>query len=156
MATTHRECYTHDNNDDTEECTLCKSWQQHIESARLSRERYLLDSEDNNYDNHEAHFSVDMQKVIMLPRLPGNKTAIFTRRLVLFHETFAPLGRSSKDHPVLGTLWHEAISGRNSEDLASAYTKRMKNLKYSDGQELTFWADNSPEQELDDVHCPCI
>ena len=138
--------HTHDNTDDTEECTLCKSWRQHIESARLSREKYRQDTEDNNYGNHEAHFSVDMQKVIMLPRLPGNKTAIFTRRLVLFHETFAPLGRSSKDHPVLGILWHEAISGRNSEDLASSYTKCMKDAKYRDCKEFTFWADNCSAQ----------
>ena len=96
--------HANDNTDDTAECTLCKSWQQHIENATLSRERYRLDSENNRYSNNEAHFSVDMQKVIMLPRLPGNKTAIFTRRLVLFHETFAPLGRSSKDHPVVGIL----------------------------------------------------
>ena len=145
--------HTHDN---TEDCTLCKSLRQHIDNARIGRDRFRLDSENNSYDNNEEHFSVDMQKVIMLPRLPGNKTAILTRRLVLFHETFAPLGRFSKDHHVVGILWHEAISGRNSEDLASVYTKRIKNLKYRDGQELTFWADNSPEQELDAVHCPCI
>ena len=59
----------------------------------------------------------------MLLRLPGNKTAIVTRRVDLFHETFAPLRRSSKDHHVVGILWYEAIYGRNSEDLASAYTK---------------------------------
>ena len=96
--------HTHDNNGDTEECSLCKSWQQHIDNARLSEERYRLDSENNSYDNNEAHFSVDMQKVIMLPRPPGNKTAIVTRRLVLFHEPVAPLGRSSKDHPDVGIL----------------------------------------------------
>ena len=88
--------HTHDNNDETEECTLCKSWQQHIDDARIGRERFRLDSENNSYDNNEAHFSVDIQKVIMLPRLPGNKTAVFTKRLDLFHETFAPLRRSKQ------------------------------------------------------------
>jgi len=39
--------------------------------------------------------SVDMQKVIMLPRLPGVKTCVFTWRLVAFHETFAPRGTAS-------------------------------------------------------------
>ena len=63
-----------------------------------------------------------------------------------FDQTFAPLGRSSKDHPVIGILWHEAISGRNSEDLATAYTKCMKDPKYRDGKEFTFWADNCSVQ----------
>ena len=35
--------------------------------------------------------SVDLQKFLMMPRLPGVKTAVFTRRLVVFHETFVPL-----------------------------------------------------------------
>ena len=38
--------------------------------------------------------SVDLQKVIMLPRMPGNKTAIIIKRIVAYHETFAPLGSS--------------------------------------------------------------
>ena len=37
------------------------------------------------------YFSADLQKVVMLPRLPGNKTSVFTQRIILFHETFAPL-----------------------------------------------------------------
>ena len=36
--------------------------------------------------------SVDMQKVVMLPRLPGVKCAVFTKRIVVFNETFAALG----------------------------------------------------------------
>ena len=41
--------------------------------------------------------SVDMQKVIMLPRLPRLKQAIFCKRLVLFNETFAPVGGKAKN-----------------------------------------------------------
>ena len=70
--------HTHDNNGDTEECTLCKSWLQHIENAKLSRENYRPDSENNSYNNDEAQLSADVQKVIMVPGLPGNKTTIFT------------------------------------------------------------------------------
>lgn len=39
--------------------------------------------------------SVDLQKVIMLPRMPGVKTAVFTRRITAFHETFAMVGKMS-------------------------------------------------------------
>ncbi|XP_041358684.1 uncharacterized protein LOC121375341 [Gigantopelta aegis] len=122
-------------NDDPAQCSLCKEWRDHVENFRISREMYQADIKMVHPDN-EAYFSVDMQKVIMMPRLPGNKTSIFTRRLVLFRETFAPLGKSSKDKPVCGILWHEAISGRNAEDIASA----------RDCTVFVFWADNCTAQ----------
>ena len=38
-----------------------------------------------------------MQKVLlMLRRLSGVKTCVFTRRLVAFHETFTPIGSALK------------------------------------------------------------
>ena len=64
--------------------------------------------------------SIDMQKVIMLPRLPGLKRAIFCKDLVLFNETFAPIAKS-EIKPV-GVLWHEAIKGRSTDDVASTFT----------------------------------
>ena len=59
----------------------------------------------------------------MLPRLPGMKKAIFTRRIILFHETFAPLGgtKNNQNKPI-GVIWHEGIAGRYDEDLASTGT----------------------------------
>ena len=66
-----------------------------------------------------------MQKVIMLPRMLGVKTAIFKKRLVTFHETFAPLGKFSRTKGIVptGVIWHEGISGRNAEDVASKFAK---------------------------------
>lgn len=43
--------------------------------------------------------SVDMQKVIMLPGITGVKAALFTKRLIVFHETFAPLGGQGNGKP---------------------------------------------------------
>ena len=40
--------------------------------------------------------SVNLQKVIMLPGLPGVKTC-FTRRIVAFHEKFAPVDDYKKE-----------------------------------------------------------
>ena len=72
-----------------------------------------------------------MQKVIMLPGITGVKGALFTKRLIVFHETFAPLGGQSSGKPsVAGTyskilclpkmrdyenivLWANKYSGRN-------------------------------------------
>ena len=66
-----------------------------------------------------------MQKVIMLPRMPGAKTAVFTKRLVTFHETFAPLGKFSQTKGILptGVIWHERILGRNAEDVATTFAQ---------------------------------
>ena len=72
----------------------------------------------------EVIFSADMQKVIMLPFMQGIKTCAFTRRLVTFHQTFAPLGtQQGKAHPqkVRSVIWHEAIAGRSAADVTSAF-----------------------------------
>ena len=110
-------------------CKECDDWKAHIEKAKESREAYRRDADTYPADG-EYCFSADMQKVMMLPRLPGNKTAVFTRRIVMYHETFAPLMPSKKvktqwikdkkDPPTqnlkpLGMLWHEGIQGRNDE-----------------------------------------
>ena len=71
-------------------CSECDNWVTHIHKAGKSRSVYRKDRETNPEDD-VFHFSADMQKVIMRPRLPGNKTSMFTRRIILFHETFAPL-----------------------------------------------------------------
>ena len=39
--------------------------------------------------------SVDLQKVVMLPRLPGLKNVCFTRRLVGSNHTFAPVSSNT-------------------------------------------------------------
>ena len=64
--------------------------------------------------SNELVVSIDMQKVIMLPRLPGLKQAIFCKCLVLFNETFKPIGKSEMK-PV-DVLQHEAIKDRSAED----------------------------------------
>lgn len=63
-----------------------------------------------------------MQKVI-LPRFPGLKQAIFCRRIVLFNEIFALFGcwKKSKSLKPTGVLWHEAMKGRSTENVVSAF-----------------------------------
>ena len=130
-------------------CEPCMLWNVHMESARISRSHYKQDVA-RKLEDHEAFLSVDMQKVIMLPRLPGVKTCLFTRRLVAFHETFAPLGgkmaKSCTIRPIVGIVWHEAISGRNAEDIMSAYVKAMQHPSYRDYTEFTFYTDNCTTQ----------
>ena len=125
-----------------EECDLCRSWDMHVESARISRKHYKSDMEKNADD--EVFLSCDMQKIIMLPRMPGIKSCVFTRRLVAFHETFAPLGGKKKQP--LGVVWHEGISGRNADDVMSCFAKVLRHPSYRDTQKFTFYADNCGPQ----------
>ena len=68
----------------------------HAMRAKISREEYRRDVNRNKSENI-IYFARDMEKVIMLPQLPGLKKVIFTRRVILFHETFAPLGGVQND-----------------------------------------------------------
>ena len=58
-------------------------------------------------------------------------------------ETFAPVGGSPQGKPI-GVLWHEAVSGRSAEDVASSYIKLIRENR--DVQKFVFWADNCSAQ----------
>ena len=73
------------------ECTQCKLFSEHKIKYHEAREAYDFDKSLVNCDPELVLLSVDMQKVILLPRLPGFKTCMFTKRLVCFNATFAPL-----------------------------------------------------------------
>ena len=69
--------------------------------------------------------AVDMQKVIMLPRMPGVKRCVFSKRIVAFNMTVAPLGGKKSGKP-LAIIWHEALRGRYDKDIASTHVKFVK------------------------------
>ena len=131
---------------DAVDCELCRSHDLHMKSVHITRRHYKEDLERD--DDEEVVLSCDMQKIIMLPRMPGVKTCVFTRRLVTFHETFAPLGgnkKSSQARP-LGVVWHEGISGRNADDIMSCFSKAMHHPSYRDVSKFCFYADNCGPQ----------
>lgn len=70
--------------------------------------------------NNNILVSVDLQKVIMLPRVDSFKQVLFTKRIIAYHESFVPLGNNSKLFPY-ACIWHEGINGRNKEDLVSTF-----------------------------------
>ena len=118
------ENHEHGNLEEGNAVENCDSWKAHVERANVSRKLYKEDAGLEPTPS-KAYFSVDMQKAIMLLRIPGVKKAVFTNRLVTFHETFAPFGRFSKTKGIVptGVIWHEGISGRNAEDVASTFEK---------------------------------
>ena len=58
-------------------CGVCDIHKKHIVAANQSRVAYSEDKEKVN--NHVFSFSVDLQKVIMIPRLPGVKSVVYQR-----------------------------------------------------------------------------
>ena len=72
-------------------CSKCKCWAEHIVRAGISRKLYRSDAE-KRLETGEPIYAADLQKAIMLPQMPGMKTAVFTRRIIAFNETFAPVG----------------------------------------------------------------
>ena len=59
-----------------------------------------------------------MQKVVMLLRISGVEIVVFTKRLIVFHETFAPLGGKSSGK-LFGAIWQEGVAGRSAKEVAS-------------------------------------
>ena len=121
-------------------CTKCHDWAHHIVRVDIARALYRKDGKES-VQGGDPVYSADLEKVIMLPRLPGNKTAVFTRRIVLFNETFAPAGGHGSP---LGYVWHEGIRGRNDEDIASTFVKFLASL--GNTSTLVIWADNCTAQ----------
>ena len=140
------------------DCQQCDDLVRHMNRVKVSRTQYRKDA-DSDPECNSFYLSGDMQKVIMLPRLPGVKTVVFTRRITLYHETFAPLVPSKEKRKEwreakkpfkllkpLGMIWHEAIQGRNDEDVCSSVVKLLHHPQYRDANKITVWADNCSGQ----------
>lgn len=105
-------------------CESCLQLAHHLKLAGEARDAYKLDG-DAIIEGRIVR-SVDLQKVVMLPRMPGIKAACFTRRLVTFHHTFAPVRSYCQPYRVYSVLWHEAISGKKAEDITSAVVSAIQ------------------------------
>jgi hypothetical protein len=127
-----------------DECGICKKQTEHVASYTRARQEYKAE-QSKRHDDHQV-YSADMQKIMMLPRMPGVKTAVFTRRIIAFHETFAPVGKGST-RPPLGTIWHEGVGGRQGEEVASTFIAAMRHPELRDCKALTLWCDNCTGQQ---------
>ncbi|KAG5862079.1 hypothetical protein JTB14_024279 [Gonioctena quinquepunctata] len=82
----HEECeqceefnlHGHQKQDFQKNCIKCTSWKKHIDQARDSRELYQ-EYARNEFEDGTVCFSVDLQKVIMLPRVDTFKRIKATR-----------------------------------------------------------------------------
>lgn len=128
--------------DTCSECEICNTYAQHKTKYLQAREMYDADSKTNRQPK-TVIVSVDLQKVIMLPRIDTFKAALFCPRLVTYNETFVPLGNFKKGQ-VFAAVWHEGISGRKQEDIASTF--RAFFLSQRDAEHIILWLDNCSAQ----------
>ena len=135
-----------------DDCEICEAHQFHIASVKCIRSTYRKDKERKE---GTVVVSCDLQKVILLPRLPGYRESIFTSRLIAFNKSFVPLGKtkaekqkskeksgSNDSQSAVAVCWHEAIMGRMDEDICSAYLKFLKSCQCRDAIHVKIWCDN--------------
>ncbi len=126
-------------------CKECQKQEVHLRKAKEAREAYQKDKDAPKTEGVVA-VSADLQKVIMLPRIPGVKSVLFTKRIIAFNETFAHVGeqdRKLKRKHFLA-LWNETVKGRKAEDICSTFWQFLKQNR--DAEEIIVWVDNCSAQ----------
>ena len=78
------------------------------------------------------------------------KSVLLMTRLVVFNETISQLG---KDGTYTAVIWHEALSGRRDEDIASSFYTWIKSLR--DVKTLTIWLDHCIGQNKTGLSIAC-
>ena len=126
-------------------CEVCIQYPQYLSNKNISRAHMNADSKDA--DNEDSIFTVDMQKCITMPQL-NNKDFFFNRKLNLFNETFAGIGKGHK--PAMAMLWHEGESGRKAYDVATAYVLFLKTY-CRDHKTVILHADNCNAQNKNKI-----
>ena len=127
----HKSAITGDHDENM--CEICRQQEIHLNKVKVARDLYTSDMQNDHV------YSVDMQKVIIIPKLT-TKEHVFVSRLVCFNETFAGSKSVKAEYAV---LWHEGISGRKASDVASSY---VKFLTTSEEDKPILWADNCSGQ----------
>ena len=89
-------CVFYENGANNDE-VLMNDWAEHKNRARGACHLYKEDV-DLVWPEDTAVFVVNLQKVLLLPRLPYHKKCTFTSRLVAFNETFADMRKGQTKH----------------------------------------------------------
>ena len=136
---------------DDESCEICSNYKSHVSIVKCIRKLY---KNDKVRQEDTVVVSCDLQKVILLPRLPGYKESIFTSRLIAFNLSFVPLGKikgaventdkcaNQSAAEAVAVCWHEEIRGRKDEDICSGYLKFLMSSQCRDAKHVIIWCDN--------------
>ena len=104
------------------DCDVCAHYPKHREDASQARKALHEDEGKMENDDSIVLATTDMQKAITLPKMP-TKDHFFSRKLVIFNQTFATPGKN-KDCTCV--LWHEEQAGRKAWNVANAYVEFIK------------------------------
>jgi len=128
-----------------ETCVECNEWSLHHQKYTEAREMYEKSVNLENIDEYHQSvvYSMDLQKVMMLPQMEQFKEVVFTKRIVVFNESFVPVGKKQKIVPI-ACLWHEGISGRKKEDITSSLQAFLDLNR--DAKKIVIWLDNCSAQ----------
>ena len=128
------------------DCADCKKHIEHIQRDKLCRGCYKEDKKaQDDGSNDTLYVSLDLQKVRMLPEIPGVKTAVFTQRICAYNESFVPIGKGEGLIPPHAFIWHQGIAGRMDEDITSCFVSFINNMN-RDVRHLVIWTDNCTAQ----------
>uniref|UniRef100_A0A8D8B3Y4 (northern house mosquito) hypothetical protein n=1 Tax=Culex pipiens TaxID=7175 RepID=A0A8D8B3Y4_CULPI len=75
--------------------------------------------------------------------MEGFKAVLFTTRMNVFNQTFAPVG-GAINGSVYGFIWDDATCGRKSEDIMSYYIRYLRMEK--EKKHVVLWLDNCSSQ----------
>ena len=143
---TKNELHLSERSEDCEpECEHCVTFQEHKRRYTTARQEYFLDKSRTDEDSGTLALCADMQKVTMLPEIPGAKSAVFTGRICCYNETFSPV-RNNKEMKSISTVWHAGQMGRNDEDVASAFVSLLFSPHVRDKENFIIWLDNCSSQ----------
>ena len=141
----HKEVHPqHDNNDEPPaDCEECSIWIKHMNNAR---EAYRNDKE-SELSNDECLRVCGYAENNYAPQNARDKK-------LCFHKTFSAIQwdicstwrKAKSSDPVISILWDENMSGRNAEDMATAYVQYMRQPQTRDKRKCTFWMDNCTSQ----------
>ncbi|XP_026745687.1 uncharacterized protein LOC113507030 [Trichoplusia ni] len=130
-------------------CKDCKDYEAHHDRYILARQKYENDADNQTQKKNDTDtliFAVDLEKVIMLPRMEEFKTVMFCPRLIVFNQSFVPIGEKHIHELGLtfAALWHEGLSGRKKEDIVSCF--RAFFMQNRDLKHIILWLDNCAAQ----------
>ena len=57
----------------------------------MTQDQLIILTKIAQSEDDTLYLSSDMQKVILIPRLPGYKVCLFTKRMVVINQSFAPI-----------------------------------------------------------------
>ena len=112
----------------TEDCEICFDFLKHkskFDEARLEYQKA------RNFTSGESVCTAECKELFYCQS--SQRTMYLLAALVTFNETFASLTPNDPDYTV---LLHEALSGQNASDVASAF---IRVIQLTDSNTIIFW-----------------